>query len=123
MKQFRSYLLINRVDPGSFKYLFSIKIEAQTISWKDRLSSTFSYAISFISLALKLHSREVTQSVPKELQVNTRNRKDALPIPMEEEEAEDSCGKPFGENYIHLSLFIISLLWIYFALEWVICDF
>ena len=62
----------------------------------------FSYAFSFICLSLKLHSRKVTQSVPKELQVKIRNRTDALLILMEEEEGEDFCRKPFGGNYMYL---------------------
>lgn len=44
IKQFPSYLPISRVGPVSFKYLFSIKTESQTISWKNKLSSRCSSA-------------------------------------------------------------------------------
>lgn len=103
-KLFCPYLFLSRVGPVSFKYLFSIKTESQTISWKN---IDFYVPLSFISLPLKLHFRKVAQSVSPELQLEIRSGKDAISRLEEGGKERRLLQKAFRENYIYFELLII----------------
>lgn len=121
--QFCSYHPISRIGPVSFKYLFSIKTESQTIRKTDS-PVHFSYAsISFISLSLKpkpqapLLERDSTCG-PTVLHLKNWNRKDTIPHLHGKGKAEikTSVVTLLERAMFIFSLLIIPLLWVYSVL-------